>query len=571
MDANAKETAFKLWIVRGVVVLIAIFILLKLFSVQVIHREAYSEKADRQYIAPVGDVFERGSIYFSRKDGTLVSAATLTSGFKVAIEPKSLTDTQKAYEAISAVTPLDKVTFDERAKRTSDPYEEVATHLSKDAADALSAQKIPGVNIYKEKWRFYPGGSLASRLIGFVGWSGDTRTGRYGIERSYNDVLSRGEDTFFVNFFAELWNSVSQSVLSTEHSEGDVITTIEPIVQQKLEESLKGALSKWHSDEVGGIIMDPKTGAIYAMATLPDFDPNTYQNTDDISRFGNPIAEHVFELGSVVKPLTLAAAIDAKVITPDTTYEDKGVLTINGKRIANFDSKARGIVSMQTVLDKSLNTGAVFAEQKLGNEKFRDYMYQFGINKKTGVDLPGEVTNLTRNLEHGQNVDYATASFGQGIAVTPISAIRTFAMLANGGYLVTPHVGKEIQYKDGGLKELEFGQGEKVLSSDTALTMTRMLVHVFDNGTAGGALKLPHYSIAAKTGTAQLVKPEGGYYEDHFLHTMFGYLPAYDPKFIVFLYNRYPKGATFSAETLGSTFRDTVDFLINYYDLPPDR
>jgi cell division protein FtsI/penicillin-binding protein 2 len=317
--------------------------------------------------------------------------------------------------------------------------------------------------------------------------------------------------------------------------------------------------------------MDPKTGAIYAFSVLPDFNPNSYEKTEDISRFGNPLIEHVFELGSVIKPLTMAGAIDAKVVTPETTYEDTGELTINNRRIANFDGKARGIVSMQTVLDKSLNTGAVFAAQKLGNEKLRDYFYKFGLNTKTNIDLPGEVTNLTRNLEKGRPVDFATASFGQGIAVTPVSATRAFSVLANGGRLVTPHIAREIKYKDGGSKVLEWPIGEQVIPEETTLTMTRMLVHVFDNGTAGGALKLPHYSIAAKTGTAQLVKPEGGYYSDRFLHTMFGYFPAYDPKFIVFLYNRDPKNVTFSAETLGSAFRDTVDFLINYYDLPPDR
>jgi cell division protein FtsI/penicillin-binding protein 2 len=568
---NGSDITTKLWVVRGFVVLIALFIILKLFTVQVLHRDDYANKADRQYVAPSGDVFERGSIYFTRKDGTLVSAATLTSGFKVAIEPKLVRDVEKTYTALSAVAPISKEEFLDKANRTNDPYEEVATHLSKDMADGLSAQKLPGVKVYKEKWRFYPGGGLASRLIGFVGWQGEERSGRYGIERSYNDVLSRSNDTFFVNFFAELWNAVSDTVLSEDHAEGDVITTIEPLVQQKLEEALAGILSKWGSEEVGGIIMNPKTGAIYALGALPNFDPNNYQDTESVSTFSNPVVDSVFEIGSVIKPLTMAAAIDVGAVTPETTYDDAGELIISGKRIANFDGKARGVVSMQTVLDKSLNTGAVFAAQKLGNDRLREYFYKFGLNKKTNVDLPSEVTNLTRNLEKGRAVDFATASFGQGIALTPISAIRAFSVLANGGYLVTPHVGNEIQYKDGGSKRLEWPKGEQVIPEQTALTMTRMLVHVFDNGTAGGTLKLPHYSIAAKTGTAQLVKPEGGYYSDRFFHTIFGYLPAYDPEFIVLMYNRYPKGATFSAETLGTAFRDTVDFLINYYDLPPDR
>jgi cell division protein FtsI/penicillin-binding protein 2 len=153
---NGSDITTKLWVVRGFVVLIALFIILKLFTVQVLHRDDYANKADRQYVAPSGDVFERGSIYFTRKDGTLVSAATLTSGFKVAIEPKLVRDVEKTYTALSAVTPISKEEFLDKANRTNDPYEEVATHLSKDMADGLSAQKLPGVKVYKEKWRFYP-------------------------------------------------------------------------------------------------------------------------------------------------------------------------------------------------------------------------------------------------------------------------------------------------------------------------------------------------------------------------------------------------------------------------------
>lgn len=564
---------YTLIFVRFIIVVIAGLIITKLFFVQVIHGREYAVKADRQYSAPVSDIFDRGAIFFTRKDGTLVSAATQTSGFKVAIEPKKIIDAGIAYDSVSAITPLniDRDTFIQKAAHPTDPYEEVANHLTKETADALSALGIKGVSIYKEKWRFYPGNELASQLIGFVGFQGDTRSGRYGLERYYDDVLQRTGAIGGINFFAELFGTIERVVLSPEHMQGDVITSIEPLVEQHLEKTLAKIIDTWHSDEAGGIIMDPKTGEIFAIGAIPSFDPNTFQETKNIAQFSNPLVEHVFELGSIIKPLTVASGLDAGVITPDTTYTDTGHIVINKRKISNFDGKARGVVSIQTVLDKSLNTGAVFVQQKVGDERLRNYFYNFGLNTKTNIDLPNEVTNLTRNLESSRDVDYATASFGQGIALTPVSAIRAFASLANGGTLVTPHVVRSIVYKDGGSKTIELPVSNPIFNPKTSETITRMLVHVFDNGTANGKLKFEHYSVAAKTGTAQLVKPTGGYYDDKFLHTMFGYFPAYDPRFIVFLYNHDPQGVTFAADTLGGVFRDTVQFLIDYYDVAPDR
>ena len=419
-------------VLSALICLFALLIISKLFSIQIIHGKEFTERADRQYATPTNNMFERGSIFFKSKDNEFVSAASTISGFKVAINPKEISETSLIYEKINSIIPLDRDSFFAKANKKSDPYEEIANRLNKDLADKISALKLPGVSVYREKWRFYPGNELAAHFLGFVGFQGNELSGRTGIERYYNGVLSRNNQDLYVNFFAEVFSDISRTLFDKSNKEGDIITTIEPTVQNDLEKELQDVMKGWRSDAVGGIIINPKDGSIYAMAHLPAYDLNNYSKVKDFSVFSNPIVESVFEFGSSIKALTMAAGLDAGVVSAETTYNDKGFLILNNRQINNFDKKARGIVSMQEVLNQSLNTGSVFVMQSLGKERFKKYMLSYGVAEKTGIDLPTEISGLVGNLESGKEVEYATASFGQGIAFTPIEAVRAFSVLANG-------------------------------------------------------------------------------------------------------------------------------------------
>jgi len=565
---------FRLKIVAAVLIVLGFFIIAKLFLVQIVHHKDYASAAIGEYTSQVNGLFDRGTIYFTQKDGTLVPAATLNDRYKLVISPIDIKIElrEAVYTALSALVPVDRKAYDVSFTKPNDQYEVMADRVSTDIKEKITALKLKGVRFENSKERFYPGSHMASQTLGFVGFKGDELIGRYGLEREYNDTLSRSKGDLYVNFFAELFTNLNKTLFRDPHSEGDIISTIEPEAQLMLEKTLADVNAKWQTDEAGGIIIDPHTGDIIAMAGTPDFDPSNYGSVKNIGVFQNSNVEDVYELGSVIKALTMSAGIDAGVVTPTTTYKDTGCMNLNTEHICNFDKVARGTTDMQTVFDKSLNMGATFVMQQLGKEKFRDYFTKFGLTEKTGVDMPGEVNNIVGNLQSTREVEYATASFGQGIALTPVAAIRAFSALANDGKIVSPRVVKAVAYPDGFIHAIARPDQVAVIKPETAATVTRMLVQTVDTSLLNGTLKMEHYAVAAKTGTAQMARPDGkGYYADQYLHSMFGYYPAYNPRFLVLLYGINPKGVSFSSQTMAVPFMNLAKFLVTYYDVAPDR
>ena len=310
------------------------------------------------------------------------------------------------------------------------------------------------------------------------------------------------------------------------------------------------------------------------MDSLPSYDPNNRADVSDLSVFANPLIGSVYEMGSIIKPLTMSAGIDSGAITANSTYNDTGTITVDGRKISNYDLVARGVIPMQQILSQSLNVGAAHIALTMGSTTMQKYFLNFGFGSTTGIDQPGEQAGLVRNLKSGQDVNYATAAFGQGIAITPTETVRALSAIANGGYLVTPHIANEIDYDIGGYKKINPGLGERVFSSSTAATVTNMLINVVDKvmAPARSDMSKPGYAIAAKTGTAQIADPvNGGYYTDRYLHSFFGYFPAHNPRFLVFLYQVYPKNVQYASETLTDPFAQITSYLISYYDIPPDR
>ena len=569
-----RSALIRIRFITGIVGFFIFVLLVRLYYIQIIEGSNYRELGERQYVHTVHDLFQRGNVFFTTKDGETVSGATIQSGYMLTIDPSRMDDAEKRYTELGSIVNIDHDTFMERAARKEKTYQEIHKQVTEEEATSIEARNIPGVKLYRNQWRYYPGNTLAARTIGFVGYDedGESLVGKYGLERYYNDVLIRDTERLSVNFFAEIFSNLGSLVFdASDAHEGDIVTSIEPTVARTLDRVLEAAQTEWNSAVSGGIIIDPMTGEIVALNVLPSFDLND-RSTVPIEAFQNPLVENVYELGSIIKPLTVAAGLDAGVITSESTYYDAGYIELSDFTIRNYDGRGRGTVSMQEVLNQSLNTGVAHIAALLGKERFRAYFYGLKLGSETGIDLPNEGHGLVKNLESPREVEYATASFGQGIALTPIAAVRALSTLANGGTLITPHLTRSIEYINGKEHIVGFPEGDRVFTEETSEDITRMLVNVVDTSLRGGKLKKEHYTIAAKTGTAQIADPlSKKYYEDKFLHSFFGYFPAYNPRFLIFLYTVEPKGVQYASETLSEPFMELVDFLINYYGIPPDR
>lgn len=574
MSQATRLRILTLFILLGALVLVS-----KLYFIQIISGEDLRLRAEHQYVAGA-NFFNRGSIFFSTKDGSVIPAANIKLGFILSINPNQLIEYQvnleDVYQKLSNITPINKEIFLARAGKIGDPYEEIGKRLDQSKADQIRSLKIPGVSVTREQWREYPGKTMAAHAVGLIGYSSTDSelSGRYGLERYYEGVLKREGDDVFVNFFAEIFSNI-KSAIGQDEMEGDIVTTIEPSVQAFLESELSKVTTRYASDFTGGIVINPKTGDIVALGLTPTFDPNKPSDAPTAAIFTNRLVEDRYEMGSIIKALTYAIGLDTKSITANTTYNDPGCMTLNKKVFCNYDQKSHGTsVTMQQALNQSLNTGAALVAQKVGNSRFSSKMLDFGLDDKTGIDLPNEGNSLVSNLKVNRDLEMAQASFGQGIALTPIQTVRALSAVANGGTLITPHLVKEIRYKIGTSKTLKYptaGEGERVISKEASAEISRMLTEVVDRSLRLGQMRLEPYNIAAKTGTAQIADPSGGYYPDRYLHSFFGYFPAYDPDFLVFFFTYYPKEVQFASETLTDSFFNITKFLINYYHITPDR
>jgi cell division protein FtsI/penicillin-binding protein 2 len=573
MNNGSKVEIGRVRFIFFVLVFFALVLVYRLYDIQIVSGEYFSGQGDQQYLKPSSALLNRGNIYFTSKEGEFLTAAFQQTGNIVTINPNNIKDPEAIFERINSNVPIDREDFYAKANKKNDPYEEIVKRVSLETGSKIAEPKLAGLQIFRQKWRAYPFNTLASSVLGFMAYSEDELAGRYGIERQYEKTLQRANESIFANVFVEMFSNIKKTFTDSDNREGDIVLTIEPTVESYLERTLENVTKKWSSEYSAGIIMNPKTGEIIAMGSYPSFDPNNFSVEKDSKIFSNRLVEDVYEMGSIIKPLTVAAGIDSGAITADSTYYDAGYLVLNNRRISNYDGRGRGQVAMQEVLSQSLNTGVAHIVKEMTNEKFAEYMRNFGLDKKTNIDLPFEAAPLVENLNSPRDIEHATASYGQGIAMTPIATIRALSVLANEGKLPQPYIVSKINYKTGLKKSFEHESSSvQVLKPQTAEDVTRMLVEVVDNALLGGTVKLKNYSVAAKTGTAQVsMEGGGGYYDDRYLHSFFGYFPAYDPKFIIFLYTYYPKEVQYASETLTASFMDLTKYLINYYDIPPDR
>jgi len=509
---------------------------------------------------------ERGTIYIYDNDKLSVAATNKTQPFCY-LSLKVVEDIEATATQLSQILNLEAQEILEKINNSESHFVIVKKELTKEEIEGLKKLNLKGVYLETEQVRYYPQKYLASDILGFVNSDG---RGNYGIEGFFNNVLSGKEklikqaNTFFGKIF-----DFNPNELKGE----DIVLTIDKNIQAYAQFLLEEASEDLGINSGQIIVVNPKNGKVLALVDYPPFDPNKYQEyAKNPSIFLNKAIQTLYEPGSTFKPITMAAAINEGKVTPDTTYEDKGFVKIGGRTIYNYGQRVWGIRSMKEVLEKSINTGAVFVEQQLGHQLFLKYLEKFGVFEKTNIQLEGEIYSLNKELKKGYEVNFATAAFGQGIELTPINLVRIYTALANKGNLMRlTIVDKIIDNKKTQIIEPKI-ERKNIITEKTAEVVTKMLVGVVEEG-FGKRAKVPGYYIAGKTGTSQIPYSSLGInkkgYSDATWQSFIGYFPAFDPQVLILVKLDNPKTRT-AEYSACPVFKKLAQYIINYYKIPPD-
>jgi len=450
--------------------------------------------------------------------------------------------------------------------------------------DVRNGQEVVfnGVGYGLESYRVYLEGNVASNLLGFVSNDKIEKNGEKGKHGSYG-LEGYFDDELFGKFGSVKSERGAGGLVIAQDREYkvqqngyDLVTTIDRNVQFFVDKVLKANGPKYNAENASILVLNPTTGEIVAMASWPDFDPNKYNEVKNSNIFNNPIIFDQYEPGSVFKAVTMSSALDKGKVTPNTTYNDPGQMKIEGwpKFIKNSDydtAGAHGKTTMIQVLEKSLNTGSIYAMRSIGPETFVDYVENFGFGVKTGIELEGEAPGNIGSItaKKIRPISVATASFGQGISVTPLQMAMAFGALANGGKLMKPYVVKEVRDNEANIiSQAEPKVIRQVISESTSALIKGMLVNVVENGHSKGT-KVAGYYVAGKTGTAQVA--EKGGYGNKLNHTFVGFAPVDNPKFVVLVKLYNPRGFEYAESTAVPIAHEVIEFLLNYWQIPKTR
>lgn len=561
----------------GVAIVFAILWLLavgKLFYVQAIQGKEYASKAIQQQSRKFDIPAQRGLVYIKESDG-LYPIALNTEVYNLAVDPKFVKDPGKTSDEISKIinTPSDQI-IDKLTANTR--YAEINKAVSSEQADKLKSLSLPGVILQKRASRYYPEADLFSQVLGYVNDDGE---GQYGLEQFANSDLSgtTGRYNTVTDALGVPINSAENTLIDPKDGKSYVLT-LDRGLQQVASDALKAAVDGNKAESGSIIIMDPSTGAIKAMVNYPSYDPNNFRNVTDYKLFSNSSVSSLFEPGSGFKTITMASGLDAGKVKPETTYNDTGEVVISGKTIKNAENHKFGIQNMTDVIQKSLNTGVVFVLEQLGGnpkeitaagkQLFYEYLKKFGLGKVTGIEQAGEVSSQIKPPTT-YDVDYANMTFGQGISVNSVQMLSAVSAIANKGVLVKPTIVAGTLDNNGDLIPNKPEVVRSVISSDAASKITQMMTQVVEHG-SGWMTRMKGYSIAGKTGTAQVPRTDGlGYEANKNIGSFIGFAPADNPKFIMFVRIDYPKVDGFAEVTAVPAFSTVAKELFKYYQVPP--
>lgn len=552
----------------AVLIMVAGVLVLRLFFLQIVDTSDLEAKnlsqvqVDRKLQSPRGTIYDR---HGSPLAMSVVTKSLYADPQMLKKNPEDIAELVAPYVSISKEAIVENLKEDMAfvwLDRMMEPDK------SKAVEKIIEDEKLEGLNFVEESKRYYPNGNLAAQVLGFVGTEDK---GLDGLEMVLDDEL-KGGLTKEVVATDRKGNAIFGSVLAQYlPDKGKSVTlTIDATVQFIAERALEQAMVDIKPAHASVIVMDPKTGEILAMANRPTYDPNHYDKGKE-QDFKNIAVTNLYEPGSTFKPIIASAALASGKWTVDTVYNDTGSIMASGHVMQNWNGEGYGKVRLLEILKFSINTGMARLGLTTGPEILSEYVHKYGFGQPTGIELPGEGEGLLFNPEEMADIDTASMSIGQGIAVTPLQMVRAFGAIANGGILMKPHIVKAYNNPDGTVaSETQTESQGQAIPENVASTIVDILEKEVSEG-GGNKAMVEGYHFGGKTGTAQKLNTEyGGYLDGRYIASFIGFGPVEDPKFVVLVAIDDPSnGSIYGGQIAAPVFKDIMSQLVRYYQISP--
>ena len=546
---------------RRITVLAAAFLallaatLVRAIWIQVVKGPEYAAMALRQHRETVIVPASRGTIVDRNGEPLAIGKLSTT----IYANPRQVTDARGITLAAAKQLGLDPMTLYATLKDRTKGFVYVERKADPRKANILKAKDFAGLGFYPEELRFYPQGPVASQVIGYAGLD---NKGLEGLEHSLEGTLAGtpGSQTIVKDPFGRALDVVETK---PEKPGRSVRLTIDREVQANAEEILQDTVRRWGARAATAIVMDPHTGEIYAMATAPRFNANRFPTTRADRRRNRAVTD-TYEPGSTFKLVTVAAALQDHVVTPETSFRLAPTIQVADRVI--HDSHPRGTerLTVRQIVEQSSNIGAITIAERLGAGRLASWVDRFGFGSKTGIDFPGESPGFALPLDQWSGSTIGTVPIGHGIAVTPIQMARAYSAIANGGVLVRPHLVDRIDGKTVGVR-----RGRRVVSKHVSDQIMSMLRGVVLEGT-GTEAAIPGYTVAGKTGTAAKIDPDGTYSTSRYVASFVGMVPASKPKLVIMVMVDEPHGQIYGGEVAAPAFKDIARFNLQHFEIPQD-
>lgn len=566
MDSS-NFLAKRFYILVSIILVLNLVLFLRFFQKQIFEHDELLALAKKQYFIEETSISQRGKIYandYYYNDDYLPVATNITF-YSVLAVPKNIDEPKKIAKKLDPFVDLNEKEIYKKINNNKIYIPPLQKKVSKKIAKKIEDLDIEGVLLIPTLHRYYPEEDLASHVLGYVDMDGN---GLYGLEGYYDNELRGESEKYYTKKygFEKYVDILNKDDISTGD---DLYLTIDRNIQFIVEEKLEEAVEELGAKSGSVIVMDPNSGAIMAMANYPDFNPNEYSKVDSVNIFNNSAISSIYEPGSVFKPFVVAGALEEDKIEPETSGVFGSCIKIGGNTVCTSTGKAYGRETIGQILENSDNVGMVFVGREMGRENLNKYINRFGFRDRTGIDLMAETSGDVLSFEQWREINFATMTFGQGIAVSPLQIISAMSSIANEGKLYQPYIVDHIKSSDGSNNQIEPKLIREVVSQETIDQVKQMLVGVVENG-HGRAARISGFEIAGKTGTAQIPKPQDrGYIEGQNIVSFVGFAPVDNPQFTILVKLDSPRGSPWAESTAVPLFRKIAKWLFSYLQIMP--